>query len=171
MKEMRLFEVGLKGDTWTTSYEEKFNVAAKDADEAITKALEPVQKAFEERIAKAEKITLGALIARGGKAGVTLEGSPIAVLADTAASFAIDRALTLRAGLLGEKTLTTQSVIQRRQGQIAKVRGKATRRASLLKAGGIITTTVGASGIGTGGGNDLSQLSTKAGRQQALINF
>ena len=37
MKEMRLFEVGLKGDTFTTSYEEKVNVAASDAYEAIGK--------------------------------------------------------------------------------------------------------------------------------------
>ena len=40
MKEMRLFEVGLKGDTMTTSYEEKINVAANDADEAVKKARE-----------------------------------------------------------------------------------------------------------------------------------
>jgi hypothetical protein len=104
-----------------------------------------------ERIAKAEKISLGALIARGGKSGVTLEGSPIAVLADTAATFAIDRALTLRAGLLGQKTLGTQAGIQRRQGQIAKAKGKAIKRASLLQAGGTLATTFGAAGLSAGG--------------------
>ena len=37
MKEMRLFEVGLKGNTFTTSYTEKVNVAASDAYEAVGK--------------------------------------------------------------------------------------------------------------------------------------
>jgi len=109
--------------------------------------------AFEEqRVAKAEKITLGAQIARGGKAGVTLEGSPIAVLADIASSFAIDRALTLRRGLLGAKALETQATIQRRQGQMAKARGKAAKRVSLLKAGGTLATTFGTGGLSAGGG-------------------
>ena len=37
MKEMRLFEVGLKGESYHTGYEEKANIAAKDADEAVAK--------------------------------------------------------------------------------------------------------------------------------------
>ena len=38
MKEMRLFEVGLKEEAHRSVYEEKVNVAANDAEEAVTKA-------------------------------------------------------------------------------------------------------------------------------------
>lgn len=38
MKEMRLFEIGLKEDPRRTGYEEKLNVAAEDAHEAEEKA-------------------------------------------------------------------------------------------------------------------------------------
>jgi hypothetical protein len=38
MKEMRLFEIGLKEDPRRSGYEEKFNVAAEDAHEAEEKA-------------------------------------------------------------------------------------------------------------------------------------
>ena len=37
MKEMRLFEVGLKSKSRHTGYEEKANVAASDANEAVAK--------------------------------------------------------------------------------------------------------------------------------------
>lgn len=91
-----------------------------------------------ERVARAEKIAAGRAIARGGKSGVALEGSRIDELADMASTFAIDRNLILRRGLLRAGTLKGQASIQRVQGKLAKIRGRETKRASLLKAGGTL---------------------------------
>ncbi len=145
--------------------------AAQDLAEFNARQLEREAKstqeaaAFEEqRIAKQEKITIGRQIAKAGKSGVTLEGSPIGQLADIQASFAIDRALTLRRGLLGAQALTTQAGIQRVQGKLAKIRGRQTKRVSLLKAGGTIALAVGGSGLLKGSSGSLFQRDLAAGK-------
>lgn len=128
--------------------------------EREAKSTQEAAKFDERRIAKKEKITIGRQIARAGKSGVTLEGSPIGELADIASSFATDRALTLRRGLLGAQALTTQAGVQRAQGKLAKIRGRQAKRVSLLKAGGTIALAVGTSGLlagGGGGGGDITR--------------
>jgi len=88
-----------------------------------------------ERISKQEKITSGQQIARFGKSGVALgEGTPIGVLADIAESFAIDKALTARKGLIDEKRLGAAADVQRLQGSFAKTRAKAQKQSAILGA-------------------------------------
>ena len=84
MKEMRLFEIGLKEDPRRSGYEEKFNVAAENAHEAEEKArawlLESHIEWWEEE---------GRIIEEGDMEARNIEPTVEAL------SFELDKALTL----------------------------------------------------------------------------
>ena len=116
-----------------------------------------------ERISKQEKIETGQAIARFGKSGVSLgTGTPIAVLADMAESFATDKALTARQGLIDSQRLGKAASIERLQAKFAKTRGKSAKKSAILGAAGTLLGAAGlAAGISGGGGTKTTNTSLK----------
>lgn len=107
----------------------------------------------ESRIARKEKIVKASQRVAFAKAGGGIEGASLSFLADTAAQFSFERNITLRRGLLRSRELLARGRIITAQGQFAKTLGKATKRASFIKAGGSVLTTVGLSGFRLPGGS------------------
>jgi hypothetical protein len=87
------------------------------------KAEKEASKTKEARIARQQKITSSAQKALAAKAGVSLEGASLSVLTDTAEQFYIDRAFTLRGGLLRSQELQEKGRIIFAQGAFAKRMG------------------------------------------------
>ena len=95
-----------------------------------------------ERISKQEKIETGQAIAKFGKSGISLgTGTPISVLADMAESFAMDKALTARQGLIDSQRLGQAAAIERLQGRFTKKAGSAAQKSAIL---GASSTALGA---------------------------
>ena len=117
----------------------------------------------EERVSKQEKITKAQQRADFAKGGITLEGSPLDVLAETAGEFATERALTLREGTVASSLLKGEASMLRATGQLAADIGRQKQTASFIKAGGTIIGTAAAVGsLGT------SVASTTANQSTAL---
>jgi hypothetical protein len=93
----------------------------------------------ESRVARQARLYKGAQRASIAKSGLSLtEGSPLDLQADTAYQFALDRAFTLRSGLVDSQSLQAQATIQRVEGKWAKSYGKAVARNSYMQAAGTI---------------------------------
>ena len=121
------------------------------------KARMEASKLEERRVARQEKMFRGEQRARFAKAGISIsEGTPIDVLADTAAQFAIDRNLTLRQGLTGQQQAKGQTAIFSAQGQQAKAIGRANQRLSYFNVAG--TTLMAAGAIDSAPGNGGTSL-------------
>ena len=104
-----------------------------------------------ERISKQEKIETGQRIAKFGKSGVSLgTGTPIDVLADLAESFATDKALTARQGLIDSQRLGQAAAIERLRAGFSKTAGKSAQRSAIL--GASATALGAASKLKTSGG-------------------
>jgi len=74
----------------------------------------------------------GANIARAGKSGITLTGSPLHVLRENAKVASRDNFLILREGKLRSNQLTSQASLDRFSGNIARKAGSSKSRAILL---------------------------------------
>lgn len=121
----------------------------------------------EERIALQQNMFIGSQLARIGKGGIAIgEGSSLDSLADSAYQFALDRALTLRAGTLQSSSLKRQATLTKIQGSWAAKYGKEMKRAAYLQAAGTILSggfmASRALPASPGGGNQAS-LSTPRG--------
>ena len=115
--------------------------------------------AFEaQRIGRRGERARSKLEARAGKSGLTLAGSKLDVLADTAFEYAVDSALTLRAGLFQAQTLKARAAGQRYQGKWQYLAGKHAKRVSRFQAGAsILAGAVAAYGaLPAGGGGGVS---------------
>ncbi len=77
------------------------------------------------------------------KAGVTFEGSPMAVLEETASELELDALQIRRGGQVGAQELKASAVLSRLKGKSAILRGRAKRRGSYYKAAGIGLTGFG----------------------------
>lgn len=111
-----------------------------------------------DRVSRQARLFKGAQRAAFGKSGLSLsEGSPLEVQADTAYQFAMDRALTLRAGVVDSTRLKNQAAITRVEGKWAQTYGKQQRTTAYMKAGATILgggyTSYRAGSGGTGWGN------------------
>jgi hypothetical protein len=121
----------------------------------------------ESRVARQARLYQGAQRASIAKSGLSLtEGSPLDLQADTAYQFALDRAFTLRSGLIDSQSLQAQGVIQRVEGKWAKGFGKSSAQNSYMQAAGTILGAAymagkGASGAGSAGGSSTSGAWTK----------
>ena len=103
----------------------------------------------DDRVARQARLFKGAQRASIGKSGLSLsEGSPLDLQADTAYQFALDRAFTLRSGLLDSKSLKAQGTIQGVEGKWAKSYGAASARNSYMQAAGTILGTAYMAGKG-----------------------
>jgi len=118
----------------------EYNAKVMEADAAERMA---AAKMEESRVAREQKMARGVQKAAFAKAGVTLEGSPLEVIADTYEQYAIDRGLVLRQGLLASRGLRQQAQFARYRGQIARAKGKAAKRASYLQAFGTMGMAAG----------------------------
>lgn len=109
------------------------------------------------RIGEVGRRAVGRETAKAGKGGVA-GGSVIDSLADTAFQFAMDSALTFRAGFLRGQALETQAGFQRVSGRWAYTLGKQQKRISQFKAAStILSGAFSASGaLPTGGGGVTS---------------
>jgi hypothetical protein len=108
----------------------------------------------EQRISSQQQKALGYQKAAFAKSGFSIEeGSSVDVMADTYGEYAIDRALTLRSGLIDKMTLESEANLSRAQGKMALKRGKNAQKASYLSAAGTIGMGVGSTMIGSGFGS------------------
>jgi len=113
-----------------------------------------VAKTEEQRVSDQQKKMLGYQKAAFAKSGFSIEeGSSVDVMADTYGEFAVDRALTLRKGLIDKTTLEAEAGLSRAQGQMAAQRGRNAKRDSYLSAAGTMGMGIGSMGIGSSGGS------------------
>jgi len=113
-----------------------------------------VAKMEEERVSTQQNKMLGYQKAAFAKSGFSIEeGSSVDVMADTYGEFAVDRALTLRKGLIDKMTLESEANLSRAQGKMAAQRGRNAKRASYLSAAGTIGSGIGTMGIGSSFGS------------------
>jgi len=121
----------------------KFNAVQKEREARSRMEAASIQ---EERVAKQEKIVKAEQRAAFAKSGITLEGSPLGLLAETAGEFARERALTLREGMIQSGQLKSEASILRAGGKLSAQLGKAQRTASFIKAGGTMLSAFGTVG-------------------------
>lgn len=88
---------------------------------------------------EAERL-LGKQVARYGRAGVLMEGTPADVLAETATELEWDELMILREGALRGAELRSGATIARMRGQAAAERGRSRYRAGLFAMGGTLAT-------------------------------
>lgn len=97
--------------------------------------------AFEERkLRKGGERLKATQRARIAKAGVTFEGSPLDVMAETARELEMDALLIRRGGQLGAQRFTAEAALSRLAGKSALLRGRAQRRAAQF---GMAATAIG----------------------------
>lgn len=119
-----------QGESEEAFAEYNAQLAEREAEEAQEAA------AGEERRHRKAGVRLKATQrARFGALGVTPEGSPLDVMAETAAELERDALTIRRGGQLGYQRFTAEASLQRIAGRSALLRGRARRRASYLGIG------------------------------------
>lgn len=110
----------------------------QNAEIAKREAIEQENKAIiESRLEReAQRRIEASNIARTGKSGVLLEGSPFLALEENAARAELENFLILREGRIQRNRLLTQSKIDTFKGKIARKAGSAQAKAIILKAKG-----------------------------------
>jgi len=108
-------------------------VAEQQAEEERRAAAFQAQK--HEREGEALQARQKALYAKGG---VSLQGSPLSVLADSAYELEMDRLMILRDGRIKEGQMRSRAATSRMQGSAAAQRGRNQYYGSMLSAGGTI---------------------------------
>jgi hypothetical protein len=131
-----------------------------------------VSQIEEERVARKGEIISAGQRASFAKGGVTIEGSPLDFLAETAGEIIEERALTLRQGLVESGRLKAQAsifsstslaranadaAILRQQGEQAARLGKAENKASRLRAANRLLSAGGGAASSFGGGQQTTQ--------------
>jgi len=102
-------------------------------------------KLEEQRVSRQGQVVQGRVRANIAKSGVSSqEGSPIDVLVENAERIYMDRALTLREGLLEKSELDNQAALLRHQGKLIEAAGKEKKKQLYLKAWADGLTMVGA---------------------------
>ena len=96
--------------------------------------------------------------ARYAKAGITFEGSPLDVMAQTASELEMDALMIRRGGQLGYQRYTAESELYKYAGRSALLRGRSARRASQW----------GMAATGMKGGSELAFLSSLRGKKEKL---
>lgn len=120
----------------------------------------------EQRVSRQSKMFMGKQRAEFAKSGLTMEGSALEVLSDTAYQFSMDRNLTLRQGLLDADYMRSQGAIQRVQGKWAREYGKQQKTSSYLSAAGtamMTAYTAGQAMSATGAGSAANQQGLQSG--------
>jgi hypothetical protein len=124
-----------QGESQQALAEYNAQLAEREAEEAQEAA------ATEERKLRKAGVRLKAIQrARFGAIGVTPEGSPLDVMAATAAELKRDALTIRRGGQLGFQRFTAEASLQRIAGKSALLRGRSRRRASYLGAGATALT-------------------------------
>lgn len=93
------------------------------------------------------------------QAGVTFEGSPLAVLEETASELELDALEIRRGGQVGAQQLTAAAVLSRFSGKSAILRGRAARRGSYYQAASL--GLLGAGSLGQGSLTNDQRLALK----------
>ncbi len=121
-----------------------FNAAQKikEAEEVRAAAQDQARKFGRE--AKAFKGRQRVAIARGG---VLATGTPALLLEETAQELEAERISILKQGFLRGEFAESQAFAARFAGKSASARGRNIRRGSLLTAGGIAASGIGAAGL------------------------
>jgi hypothetical protein len=132
----------------------QFNALQKEKE---AKSRMEAARLEEEKVSRREKIFKAEQRVRFPKGGVTLAGSPLDFLAETAGEFATERALTLREGLIQSGQLKSQASILRAGGKLSAQLGKSRQKASFLQAGGTILSTASTVGSIKGSKQQLIQ--------------
>lgn len=125
----------------------------------------------EQRVSRQQKLFMGRQKAEIGKSGLTMAGSNVDVVADTAYQFASDRLLTLRSGLIESEYMMGSADIQRTQGKWAKSFGKASAKNSYMQAGGTILSGAYFASKAASAGAGTATMSNSATRFGANSNF
>lgn len=102
------------------------------------------------------------------KAGVTFEGSPMAVLEETASEIELDALQIRRGGQVGAQQQRAAAVLSRLKGKSAILRGKAKRRASITQALGL--GLIGAGTLGLPGGSGITTRGASPGRLTGSVS-
>jgi len=105
----------------------------------------------EQRLSKRQKLIQSAQRAAIGKSGVSIAGSTLSVLADTAYQFALDRNLILRQGLFDAQSFSEAAQLELARGKWAKTLGLQAKRASYIKAGSSILGSIGKNNLFSSG--------------------
>jgi hypothetical protein len=121
-----------------------FNAAQKIKEAEEIRAAASEEAAKFARKAKAFKGAQRVAIARGG---VLATGTPALLLEETAQELEADRLAILEQGFLRGEFAESQAFGQRFAGTAARARGRNIRRGSLLTAGGIAASGIGATGL------------------------
>lgn len=95
---------------------------------------------------QAEQIS-ARLRARRGKAGITMEGSPLLVAEDTAAQLALENAMIRMTGARKAARWRSQSILDISMASAAKARGAAARQTGMYRAGGTLLSGAGQVGF------------------------
>ena len=130
-------------------YQYNARVNEAQAKEAQTKAL------YEANLHRRKTRSLiGRQRAGMAASGLSLsEGSPLALLAETADLGEVDTQMILREGGISRDSFESQAWQNRMTGKMAKSRGRNAYRASLWQAGGTLLSSVGSAyGVGAQGG-------------------
>lgn len=122
-----------------------YNAAVAKQEAQTTKVLTDIAIARHKRFAAKLK---SSQIASYGASGVVLEGSPILVMADSAAEAQIDEALIRYSGTAREHALYREAKIQKQAGRAAWYGALISAGQSGAKAGGQIYSKYKAGGTG-----------------------
>ena len=127
------------------SFQQK--IANRNAQQAELEAEGKRQAAAEAAIQRERqgRALKGSQVAKFAKSGVSMRGSPLSVLVQTAQDIEADRLTILREGAIGASTDEFRAGILRAEGSAAKSRGLASKRGSILSAVG--STATGASSL------------------------
>jgi len=129
------YEQGKSQQRWS---EYNAAIAERDAESARQSA------EYEAGLTRKEKEkTLARQRALYGKAGVTLEGSPLEMMAETAGEYEMDALMIERGGKL-------ESQRYRSEAQLSRMKGSAAKRAGYYGAGSTLLTGMGKAGTAYG---------------------
>lgn len=126
-------------------------IAARNAEQARRDAEGKRQAAAEAAVQRERRgrELKGKQVAGFAKAGVSLRGSPLSVLVQTAQDIEADRLTILREGAIASSTDEFRAGIIEAEGSAAKARGKAAKRGSVLSAVGGAASGIGSVGLKT----------------------
>jgi hypothetical protein len=139
----------------------EYNATLRERDAVVSTNQANVEA---ERVRRASLQAEGSLLAGAGASGVTLEGSPLDVLAMSASNAKLDEETVLYNGRLKAMGYTSDATLERQAGKVAKQQGYINAASYLV--GGAGQAAYSAARINTGSGGSATALQDSIAAQK-----